>query len=358
MTLAGFEGDGGDRQRAVAAVVDGDLDLCGRLQIGAEYGWQRGTIQIDRGTAAGQVHVAEGAADLLAGGFGFSGRATGDARNVDAFDWKMGGNGEVSAGLVGDLVKGAGGDGRGVEGLGFAAGRNGGAHDHIRGECRASREGCERDVQRGCGGLLQMKGGVFGQTLGAEFEECELTEGRATCCHAGACEEVLASEVEGDIGVGARGHLQIEADGSAELVEVEDRGGFGLDLLAAALEESKGDLALVLAGDEAKIGERRSGAPVEGGIEDDAVRAGLRGGDRSLIAEMRHGAARIEKHKEQQHASHHHAKMPRGGRILPRKRAMAFTVTLRVKACGGGTKARAVVWARDAGHRENMRSAD
>ena len=99
--------------------------------------------------------------------------------------------------------------------------------------------------------------------------------------------QAWCGELEDDVGVGAGGHAQIEADGTAELVQMQDGGGVGFGLQAAAAEEDEGNLLQRGAGDETKIGERGGGVGVERGIEDEAGLTGTIDADGALVAEMR-----------------------------------------------------------------------
>lgn len=73
------------------------------------------------------------------------------------------------------------------------------------------------DVQIGEVGLLEVEGGAAGEVLTGEVEEGEVAEvrlvgvvGVAGARDGGGGDEVLAGEVEGDVGVGAVGHLEVE----------------------------------------------------------------------------------------------------------------------------------------------------
>ena len=148
-----------------------------------------------------------------------------------------------------------------------------------------------------------MERGVAGQVLRGQIEDSEVAELRAggiVGVDDRVCEEIGCSELEDDIGVGARGHAEIEADGSAELMQVLDRGGVGLGLQAAIAEEDKRDLPRRSASDEPEIGERGGGVGVERGVEDDAGLAGLTDANGALVAKMRDpAAAGIEKNEHE-----------------------------------------------------------
>ena len=97
LALAAFEGDGGERQRGVGAVVNGDFHFGGCLKVGAEGGGDRELIEAEDGAGAGEMDAADGAADLLAGAFGLAGCVAGDD-DVAAEVWYFaGGEGEADA---------------------------------------------------------------------------------------------------------------------------------------------------------------------------------------------------------------------------------------------------------------------
>lgn len=292
LALAGFELDRGDGQRGVGAVLDGDLDVCGLLQVSAYGGGNGELIDGERYAGARQAEIAEGTADLFARTLGLArdvavnvdgtaevGCSAGREREVNAFDGQMGRHGEAGDGAVRGLCDGGGADGGGVEGLGLAAGWDDGGLHGSRADGITAGERSEGDVQEGCGGLLQVQGGVGGEMLCGEIEEGEGAERDAGSVRSGdgcAREEVGAGEGEDDVGIGPRGHLQIEAEGTAELVEVEDLRGFGIGLQAGVAQEDEGDLLRSVAGVEAEVGERGSGVRVDGGIEDEAALPGAR----------------------------------------------------------------------------------
>ena len=135
------------------------------------------------------------------------------------------------------------------------------------------------DVEIGKAGLLQVEGGVAGEVLRGEIEEGEVAEaglvgvvGVVGAGDGGSGEEVLAGEVESDVGVGATGHLQVEDDVAAAEAEVADVGGVAVGLLRFAESDGVGDFVAVLI--EAQIFEGGCGVGEDLGIDDGAGLAG------------------------------------------------------------------------------------
>src|SRR5216683_2635422 len=193
LALAHLQLDGGERERRVVAIFHGNL--CGgrALQIGAQRRGNAQLLLVDLAAGLGQPYPKDRSGDGLRGGgrgafgpvgdmdvaaeVGFEVRVEreGDALNGDSFRKGKGGDGLASAWGDGSSL------GRScVNGLGFAAGRDGGTFDHLRRCGEGAVAGCGRggqlDVEVGKAGLLQVQGGVARETLRGEVEEGELTE--------------------------------------------------------------------------------------------------------------------------------------------------------------------------------------
>ena len=184
LALAGFEGDRSDGQRSGGAIIDGDVDLCGGLQIGAEGRGNGHLVKVEQGAVAGHLKMADGAADLLAGAvaivcflqthegwlvmrtarlkFGtWPGARVMRTRSMGRWAGTRK-SARVSWPTVGDA---AGAEGGGVERLGFAAGWDRRSLERCRKKGCAALQRRERDVEQGCGGFLQVQGGVCGKVF-------------------------------------------------------------------------------------------------------------------------------------------------------------------------------------------------
>lgn len=300
---AHLELDGGDGDGRVVAVVDGDLDLSGLLEVGAEGGGDAELDVVDGVGAGVEFDLTDDAVDEVSGVGGGSWdraeRVTGDADfaaevwvgaggegDRDALDGDALGEGEVCDGLpaVGVVllleVGGLGGDGE--EGLGLAAGGHAGAPNHLRSCLKGAGDGGaggEGNVEEGEAGLLEMEGCVAREMLGGEVEEVEAAEGGSGGRSGGAGAgddgggaEVLPGEVEVDLGVGAGGHGEVEVNGVAVGGEMEDAGGLGFGGLGFAEGEDERELvgAGGAGGGKTEIFEEGFGVGEGGGVEDGA----------------------------------------------------------------------------------------
>ena len=149
----------------------------------------------------------------------------------------MGGEVEGGDGLAVTLLEVGGLGDRRVERLGFAVGRNVGALNHLGfGDKAGAGRGSDRkiDVQEGEARLLERDGGAAGEMLAGEVEEGEGAQGSSLpgggaaqgleAGDLGGRKEVAPGEVEGELGIRAAGHLEVEDDVACLEAEVEDAG--------------------------------------------------------------------------------------------------------------------------------------
>ena len=312
--LAHFEANGSDGKGSVVSVVDDDFDSGGALEIRADGCRDAKLLLADLAASLGKMDSLDGAEGVFAGEsrgafrtvkdvdvtteVDFEGRSDveGDAFHGDTLRKQEGS--DALASMLGNCGRF---DCGGIERLGFATGCDGGSENNpgsgAEGAGAGRGDGREGDVEVREGGLLERERGVVGEMLSAEIKEGKLAEerGRVAAGMVGARDSgggdvVLAGEVEGDLGVGARGHLEVEHDAAVAGAEVEDAGGgtVGLDRLAEG--DGVGDLLRALLGDaliEAEVFERRRGVSKDGGIEDSAGLA-LSGGeaDAALVTKI------------------------------------------------------------------------
>ena len=103
-----------------------------------------------------------------------------------------------------------------------------------------------------------MKRGVAGKMLRGEIKESEVPEvwaGRIIRRDEGTGEKIRRGQLQHNVGVGAGGHREIEAEGRSCLMKIEDVRGLCFGLEAAAAKENEGNLPLSVRGGQPQIGE-------------------------------------------------------------------------------------------------------
>ena len=310
--LAHLQLNGAEGQRGLDAVVDFDANVGGVAQIGGDDGGE-GEVGGGDGWGTGGWIGGAGDASYLAGdellwliglggvGLGCEGDVAQEVRFVggvqgelDALDGNVSGDIELRDGGGCGLGDGTGGGDDGVEGLGLAAGGDGGAVDDGGVEMGegAAVEGAqaESDVELREGGLLQGEGGGAGEIFFGEVEEGEGAEGFGGGVGVGGAgdlgdgEEVLGGELEVDLGVGTVGHVEVEEEIAVAQREVADGGGLRVGGLRLAVADDEGDfLRLCVRGgaEEAEVvGGGAGGGGVDARVEDGAGNAGCAGRQR------------------------------------------------------------------------------
>ena len=162
-----------------------------------------------------------------------------------ALDWQLGGDVKLGEGVSALLPDGICRGYDGVEGLGFAAGGDGGALDDGgvgmgKGFAVGGAE-MEEDVEVGADGFLEGERGGAGEVAVGQVEEGEGAEGFVIGGDDGGGEEVVGGEVEVDFAIGARGHVEVEGESVVVGEDVANGGGLGVGGLGCAVAYDEGD---------------------------------------------------------------------------------------------------------------------
>ena len=167
-------------------------------------------------------------------------------------------------------------------------------------------------MEEGEAGFGEGDGRGAGEVLGGEVEEGKGAEscrvgvgGGVEAGDLGGYDEVLAVDVEGELGVGAGGHLEVEGDVVIAEAEVEDAGGVGWG--EGGLGDGDGVRELCGVGVETEVGEGGGGVGEDGGVKDGAgLRRRGRWNDGAGVGEVAGagGVGGLDEEGDEQEVSH------------------------------------------------------